>query len=127
MKIKTKEQLIEELQKQKEQIHKLQKAESKRKKAEKTQATLYNIANAANTTSNLDELFKNIHQELGKIIDTTNFFIALCDEKSDIVSMPYYIDQVKPDAADVKQVAQFFHQQGWKKTKMKNHLPASYR
>ncbi len=34
MKIKTKEQLIEELQKQKEQIEILQKAESERKKAE---------------------------------------------------------------------------------------------
>ncbi len=102
MKINTKEQLIEELQRQKEQIEKLQKAESERKKAEKTQTTLYNIANAANTTSNLDELFKNIHKELGKIIDTTNFYIALYDEKSDIVSMPYYIDQTRETPAPKK-------------------------
>ena len=97
MKIKTKEQLIEELQKQKEQIKKLQKVESERKKAEKTQTTLYNIAKAAKTTSNLDELFKIIHQELGKIIDTSNFYIALYDEKSDIVQMPYFVDEKRED------------------------------
>jgi len=97
MKIKTKEQLIEELQKQKEQIKKLQKVESERKKAEKTQTTLYNIAKAAKTTSNLDELFKIIHQELGKIIDTSNFYIALYDKKSDIVQMPYFVDEKRED------------------------------
>ncbi len=38
---------------------------------------LYEISNAVNTTSDLDELYKKIHQSLGRIIDTKNFYIAI--------------------------------------------------
>lgn len=60
---------------------------------EKEQTLLYNISNAVNLTQNLEKLIEFIQLELGKIIDTTNFFIALYDEKTDTISLPYFNDE----------------------------------
>ncbi|NQV18570.1 MAG: PAS domain S-box protein [Armatimonadetes bacterium] len=65
-----------------------------RKKAEETQKVLYNIAHAINTTKTLDELYQSIHIQLGKIIDTTNFYIALYDKENDTILFPYHIDEI---------------------------------
>ncbi|MCK4359910.1 MAG: GAF domain-containing protein [Candidatus Cloacimonetes bacterium] len=67
---------------------------TEQKHAEQTQSVLYNISNAINTTKDLNELFKKIHTQLGKIIDTTNFYIALYDKDTNIISVPYYVDQL---------------------------------
>ncbi|MCD4796346.1 MAG: PAS domain S-box protein [Candidatus Cloacimonetes bacterium] len=66
---------------------------TERKQAEQTQTALYNIANAVNTTKDLNELFKIIHQQLGTIIDTTNFYIALYDKDTNLISAPFYVDE----------------------------------
>ncbi len=65
---------------------------SDRKKAEVKQNTLYNISNALITIDNLHELFNKIRDYLGNILDTSNFFIALFDEKTDMISLPYNVD-----------------------------------
>ena len=59
---------------------------------EKVQNILYNIANAVNTTEDLDELFLEIRKELGTIIDTENFFIALYNKKNDTLTLPFMVD-----------------------------------
>ena len=56
------------------------------------QDTLYNISQAVNTTSDLKELISKIQTLLGRIIDTTNFYIALYDKEKDTLSLPYFID-----------------------------------
>ena len=56
--------------------------------------SLFKIANAVNTTSNLDELFRSIHQALSRILDTTNFYIALYDKTADRLQFPYIVDTV---------------------------------
>ena len=66
---------------------------TERKKAEQTQIVLHNIANAVNTTKDLDELIITIQEQLGTIVDTTNFYIALYDRKSDTISLPYMVDE----------------------------------
>ncbi len=73
----TKERLIE-----KERLH-----------FEKIQHVLYNIGSAVNTTKDLSDLMKVIRQELGKVIDTTNFYIALLDKKTNNLSLPYFVDE----------------------------------
>ena len=65
---------------------------TERKRAEKVQKILYNITNAVLTTNNLGELIGIISEEMGTIIDTSNFFVALYDEKTDTFSLPYYRD-----------------------------------
>jgi len=63
------------------------------KRSEKIQKVLYNISRAANSPISLGQLYPIIHQELGNIIDTTNFYIALVDENKDELYFPYYIDE----------------------------------
>jgi len=66
---------------------------SERKQNEKLQQVLYNISKAANSPISIGQLYPIIHKELGNIIDTTNFFIALVDENKDELYFPYYIDE----------------------------------
>ncbi len=67
------------------------------KQNEKLQQVLYNISKAANSPISLGQLYKTIHQELGNIIDTTNFFIALVDYQKDEVYFPYFVDEKDKD------------------------------
>lgn len=64
-----------------------------RKRAEKIQKVLYNISFAVNLTENLEELISVIRKELGTLIDTTNFYVAIYDEKTDTILLPYIVDQ----------------------------------
>ena len=64
-----------------------------RKRSEKIQKVLYNISTAIATSDNLNILIEAIRNELGSIIDTTNFYIALHDEESNTFSMPFYTDE----------------------------------
>jgi len=66
---------------------------SKRKYNERIRDILYHISNAVNTTNSVEELINQIQNELGKIIDTTNFYVALYDSKTDMLSLPYYADE----------------------------------
>ena len=59
---------------------------------EKINKTLSEIALSVSSAENLDELFQSIHASLGKIIDTTNIYIALYDELHDTITFPYSID-----------------------------------
>ncbi len=54
---------------------------------------LYEISNAVNTTSDLNELYEKIHQSLGRIVDTGNFYIALYDAREEYVHFPYFVDK----------------------------------
>ena len=42
-----------------------------------TVTALLEISNAVNSTDNLDDLYASIHESLKRIIDVSNFFIAL--------------------------------------------------
>ena len=64
-----------------------------RKQAETVQHVLYQIANALHTTKDLNSLFRTIHQEISTVLNTKNFYIALYDEKSDKLSLPYLVDE----------------------------------
>ncbi len=66
---------------------------TERKRAEQIQKVLYNISNAVITTDNLEKLIILIKDQLGTIIDTTNFFIALYDKETDTISLPFFVDE----------------------------------
>lgn len=66
---------------------------TKRKRNEQVQEIIYNISRAVVTTMDLKSFYEMIRVELGKIIDTTNFFIAFYDELKDELTFPIYFDQ----------------------------------
>jgi len=67
---------------------------TQRKRIEKVQKLIFDISNKALTATNLDDLMDFIKTEIGTLIDTTNFFIALYDEEYDTITLPYYVDKI---------------------------------
>ena len=64
-----------------------------RKRDELTQAALRQISEAAQSAVTLPELFSRIHQVVGELLPTPNFFVALYDEDRDELSFPYFVDE----------------------------------
>ena len=65
-----------------------------RKRAEQLQSAVYRIAQAADSSPTLDELFKGVHRIIHEVMPANNFYIALYDERSDLISFPYFVDEV---------------------------------
>ncbi len=66
---------------------------SLRKRHENIQEVLFEIANSVTTTRNLDELFETIQKSLHRVIDTTNCYVALYDEQTDKITLPFHRDE----------------------------------
>ena len=57
------------------------------------QEILFNISTAALKQYDIKEIYPIIVQELSKIWDTNNFFIALYDKNSETLSLPFFTDE----------------------------------
>ncbi|MBC8319339.1 MAG: PAS domain S-box protein [Bacteroidetes bacterium] len=67
-------------------------------KAEQIQKVILNIANATQFATDLKETMQIIQKELGLLMDTKNFFVALYDAETDSINLPYFEDE-KDDIA----------------------------
>lgn len=74
---------------------------TQKRSAEMLAQALYKISRAVHTTENLNELFRTIHKSLSGIIDTTNFYIALLDRKKEMISFPYFTDEIDDNFPDI--------------------------
>ena len=70
---------------------------TERKRTEHRYAVLLNLAHAVTTSTNLEELVAFIHQQLGSLIDTTNFYVALYDPDTEFYSFPFWTDEYDTD------------------------------
>ncbi|MBA4374792.1 MAG: hypothetical protein C0401_01275 [Anaerolinea sp.] len=70
--------------------------------SEKTQEVIYKIAQSTISSGDLNELFRSIHLGLMDLMPAENFFIALYDAESDILSFPYFVDQFDSQPAPKK-------------------------
>ncbi|HMK38003.1 MAG TPA: PAS domain S-box protein, partial [Bacteroidota bacterium] len=66
---------------------------TERKRAERIQTATYRIAAAVSTTDNLYELYRAIHEIVGELMPAQNFYIAVLDEQTGILSFPYFVDE----------------------------------
>ncbi|HEY9169867.1 MAG TPA: PAS domain S-box protein [Lutibacter sp.] len=64
-------------------------------KKETLENVLYNISKAALTTSDFTEFSLFVRNELQKIIDTSNFYIAIYNEETDMISTPVFVDDIE--------------------------------
>jgi PAS domain S-box-containing protein len=62
-------------------------------RAERATKLYSSIAQATISSPSLDDLYENIHKELGNVIDVKNFFIAQYDPQKSFLYFPYYIDE----------------------------------
>jgi PAS domain S-box-containing protein len=67
---------------------------SGRKRAELLQSALYRIGEKASTANDLQAFYSAIHEIVGELMYAGNFFIALYDESSQMVSFPYFVDEL---------------------------------
>jgi len=74
-------------------IHAVVKDISDKVKNEELEKVVYNISKAALTINDFKEFGVFIKNELHKIIDTSNFYIALYNEEADMISTPVFVDE----------------------------------
>ena len=67
---------------------------SERKRTDKIQQTISQILQASNTDSDLIDFFRFIHASVGELMPAENFYIALHDKDANIITFPYFVDQV---------------------------------
>jgi len=56
-------------------------------------STLNEVIQSLNTTLDLEKLLTVIHREAARVIDATNFYIALLDQECQQVAFPFCVDQ----------------------------------
>ena len=67
---------------------------TERKRAEMLEQAVYEIARAADKAETLDDLYRLVHRIIKNLMPAANFLIALYDEKEDLVSFPYFVDEI---------------------------------
>ncbi|HVP51056.1 MAG TPA: PAS domain S-box protein [Terriglobales bacterium] len=72
---------------------------TERKRAEELQRALYRIADQTSAATDLQAFYRAIHRTVGELMDARNFYIALYDEDSGLLSFPYFADQEDPAPA----------------------------
>ncbi len=70
---------------------------TERRRADQIQLATYRISEAAQAAGNLQELFGAIHRIVGELMPAKNFYIALYDAASALLSFPYFVDEYDTD------------------------------
>lgn len=60
------------------------------------QTAILKISQAALTVNRIGELFEIIHETLGMLMPARNMYIALYDSKNELISFPYFVDEMDP-------------------------------
>lgn len=63
---------------------------------EKLQNVIYKISEAAQTSEDINKLYKNLHEIISELLPVKNFYIALYDDKEDLLTFPYFVDEYDP-------------------------------
>lgn len=66
---------------------------TEKKRQDQIRQIIFNISNAVISSDNLHQLVLFIQKELGSIIDTTNFYLALYNPVEDTISLPFFSDE----------------------------------
>src|SRR5262249_5067614 len=69
---------------------------TERKRMEEERQAIFEIIQGVNSTHNLEELLKLIHETIGKLLNAENFFVALYDPTTDLITFEFWIDKVDP-------------------------------
>jgi len=64
-----------------------------RYRSEEIQRAVYEISDAAASTSDMDAMFKRVHEIVASLIPANNLYIAIYDTNSEYITFPYYVDE----------------------------------
>ncbi|WP_412972699.1 EAL domain-containing protein [Glaciecola sp. MF2-115] len=77
-----------------ELIPQLQNLTEKYKRAEKVQKALFEISELASSVSNLDRLYKAVHDIVSDFMTADNFYVAFFDRGDKNVDFAYFVDEL---------------------------------
>jgi transcriptional regulator with GAF, ATPase, and Fis domain len=66
---------------------------SEQKRAEALSSALYRIGERSNSAVDLQQFFASIHNIVGELMYARNFYVALFDSESGMLSFPYFVDE----------------------------------
>lgn len=69
---------------------------TRRKRLEAESRAISRIIHGVTTTANLDELLQLIHRTIKKIVYAENFFVALYDPQTEMLTMQFFVDKYDP-------------------------------
>jgi diguanylate cyclase (GGDEF)-like protein/PAS domain S-box-containing protein len=64
-----------------------------RKKAQAIQSALYRISEVMSTAQDMQDFYSAIHNIFSELMYANNFYIAMYDPDTDMLSFPYYVDE----------------------------------
>jgi PAS domain S-box-containing protein len=96
-------ELRAELSATRSRLAELEASAADRRDADKVQAGLYRIAELASAAQDMQEFYRAVHAVIGELMNASNFYIALHDEDRQLISWPYYVDEVDLDVPDPNQ------------------------
>jgi PAS domain S-box-containing protein len=99
--------LASELAEARRRLAELEAAEAQRHHADKVQAALYRIAELASAAQDMQEFYRAVHAVVGELMYANNIFIALYDEERQLISWPYWDDEVDVDFPDANAWVEF--------------------
>lgn len=74
----------------------LQQEIAERQKVEKIRAAMYRISEAAHNAQNPGDVYPVIHEIVSELMPARNFYIALYDSESRMITFPYFVDEKDP-------------------------------
>jgi PAS domain S-box-containing protein len=89
-----------ELAEARRRLAELEAVEAEHGQAAKVQAALYRIAELAGAARDLQEFYRAIHGVVAELMYASNFYLALYDEERQLISWPYFVDEVDPYVPD---------------------------
>ncbi|MEW6005751.1 MAG: PAS domain-containing sensor histidine kinase [Stygiobacter sp.] len=69
---------------------------TERNKNERIREALLEISQAAFTVQDIHQLYEKIHNVVGKLMSSKNFYIAIYNEADQTISFPYWVDEFDP-------------------------------
>lgn len=66
---------------------------TERKRGTTRQAAIFAVSAAVQRNQSPHDLFCSIHQSISEILPAKNFYIALYDRQTDLISFPYFVDE----------------------------------
>jgi PAS domain S-box-containing protein len=78
---------------------------TERRRREQTQRAVYEISEAAHTEADLPRLYARIHNIVRGLMPADNFFIALFDHESEMITFPYFVDETDSEPPGPRKVS----------------------
>ncbi len=83
-------------------LHTVWRDITEQKKSERLRDALYQISESAHSASDMDMLYKKIHEAVATLMIVKNIYIAVYDEVLELLSFPYMVDEFDPPYAPKK-------------------------